>query len=173
LKGELAEVRYSEEFRDHGFGVAAAGSRWVGQIDYYAQNGGKSEKLVIDFGGPVTEVTLSVGMLGAAEGPRVEGKATPETGQWSAFDAKGAVVDSGLIGPEFSALGPGKKLGGSYGIYPIEIDTDGQPIARLALEATQFGHGAGSSVPMPYGENSSDFNVMALEFSRIESDSLL
>jgi hypothetical protein len=122
----------------------------------------------MDFGGRVTDVTLSVGMLGSDEGSDANGKPLPETGRWTAYKESGRVVDRGLIGPEFSALGPGKKVPGSYGIYPIEIDTEGRPFARLVLEATQFGHGAGHSFELPYGENSSDFSIMAVEYSRLD-----
>ena len=164
LNGKQAEVRYSEQFDDHGFGVAGPGSRWVGQIDYYASGGSRSEKMVVDFNGDVTDVVLRVGMLGNREGPG----ATPESGTWKAYNAAGKLVDKGLIGPDQSMLGDGVKEGRTYGVYPIDIHTD-VPIERLELEATQFDYGKGSSVDMSYGENSSDFNVMGLEFLRLEA----
>ncbi|WP_340110478.1 LamG-like jellyroll fold domain-containing protein [Pikeienuella sp. HZG-20] len=163
LNGGKAEVGYSEQFDDHGFGVKGSGSRWDGQIDYYASGGGRSEKMVIDFNGDVTDVVLRVGMVGDKEGPN----GTPESGVWKAYDASGKLVDKDLIGPDQSTLGAGVKEKGSYGIYPIEIDTDA-PIARIELEATQFDYGRGSSVGMSYGENSSDYNVMGIEFQRLE-----
>jgi hypothetical protein len=163
LNGRKAEVRYSEQFDDHGFGVKGSGSRWDGQIDYYASGGGRSEKMVIDFNGDVTDVVLRVGMVGDKEGPN----RTPESGAWKAYGASGKLVDKGLIGPDQSTLGADVKERGSYGIYPIDIDTDA-PIVRIELEATQFDYGRGSSVGMSYGENSSDYNLMGIEFQRLE-----
>ncbi|MEM7490426.1 MAG: carbohydrate-binding protein, partial [Pseudomonadota bacterium] len=157
--GDLADVVFSTQFRDHGFGVAGEGSRWDGQIDFYDVDGGQSEKMVIDFDAPVDDVFLFVGMLGENEGR----KGLDETGAWVAKDADGDTIGTGLIGPELSTLGEDVKEDGSYGTYPIAIDVDG--IASLELTATQFGHGAGSSRNASYGENSSDFNVMALEFA--------
>ena len=161
LGGKVAEVAYSERFQDHGIGVKGPGSRWDGQIDYYEKGSGgpRSEKLVIDFNGDVTDVTLRVGMLGASEGPG----GNPETGTWAAYD-DGKLVGRGLIGPEVSS----GKESGTYGTFPIGIDP-GAAFDELEIEATQFGHGAGRSVDMSYGENSSDINVMGVEFLRLEA----
>ncbi len=166
LNGSAGTVVYSTEFQDDGFGVAGRGSRWDGQIDYYDTNGGQSEKLVIDFNGDVEDVILKVAMLGWREGP---GK-TDESGIWTALDEDGNVVGTGLIGPDFSTLGLDKKESGSYGIYPIEIDP-GVAFDSLVLEATQFDYGDGVSdtTSYSYGENSSDFAVSSLEFTRIEA----
>ena len=155
--GSIADVVFSTQFSDHGFGVAGEGSRWDGQIDFYDVNGGESERIVIDFDAPVDDLTLTVGMLGAREGR------LGETGEWVARGADGSVVGTGLIGAEFSALGDGVKEGDSYGIYPIDIGID--DVAALELSATQFGYGEGESQTRNYGENSSDYNVMAIDFT--------
>ena len=162
LDGKLGRVLYSEEFRDHTFGVDGSGSRWKGQIDYYEKGGGRSEKLEIDFNGDVTDVVLKVGMMGFKEGPGDHS----ETGRWTAYDEGGGVVGRGLIGPDQSALGPNKKQGG-YGIYPIEIEPD-EAFERLVIEATGFGHGEGRPETKSYGENNSDIGVMGVEFLRLE-----
>ncbi|MDT9252568.1 hypothetical protein, partial [Limnospira sp. PMC 1280.21] len=126
---------FSTQFDDHGFGIAGPNSRWVGQIDFVkTPDGGRSEALHIDFGGLVDDVMLGIGMLGLNEGRN----GNDETGRWTAFDDTGKAIGTGLIGPDTSALGPDVKSPGTYGEYPIAIDLD-VPIARLVLEATQFG----------------------------------
>ncbi len=155
--GDIGEIVYSTRFQDHGFGVKGDGSRWDGQIDFYDDNGGEGEKIVIAFDGTADDVFLFVGMLGENEG----GKGLDETGAWLARNATGEVVSAGLIGPDVSALGPDVKIEGSYGHYPIEI---GDGVSSIEITATQFGHGAGTSREARYGENSSDFNIMGLDY---------
>ena len=172
IKGRLAEVRYDKERKNgvdhHGFGVEGSGSRWHGQIDFYEGNGGRSERLVIDFNGDVTDVVLTVGMLGLDEF-----RGFDETGKWTAFDAAGKKVAQGLIGGDYSNLGENVKVPGTYGTFPIDIDTS-IAFERLEIEATQFSHGDGRSHNKNYGENNSDFSVAAVDFTRIEpSDDLL
>ncbi|MEM8625249.1 MAG: carbohydrate-binding protein [Pseudomonadota bacterium] len=157
--GLPGEVVYSTQFNSFGYGVAGPGSRWDGQIDFYDDNGGESEAIIFAFDRPATDVTLHVGMLGATEG----GGGLSETGIWTSFAADGTELATGLIGPELSALGPGVKVANTYGSYPIEIASPA--LSRLLVEATQFGHGAGSSATRSYGENSSDFNVQGLDFT--------
>ncbi len=156
--GELGEVVFNTQFSDHGFGVPGEGSRWDGQIDFYDVNGGESEAIVIEFDTAVSDLTLHVGMLGANEG-------AGETGAWRTFDASGNVVATGLIGSELSALGPDIKQPGSYGEYPIEIDSPA--FWGLEVTATQFGHGTGTSQTRNYGENSSDFNIQGIDYTPI------
>ena len=163
LNGNLAKVGITNQWDDVGFGVQGNGSRWQDQIDYYASGGGRSEKLVVDFNGDVTDVVARIGMLGATEGPNN----TPETGIWKAYDGNGNLVDRGEIGPKYSTLGNGVKENGSYGLFPIAIDAD-EPFERLEFEATQFDYGNGSSNTRDYGENSSDYNLVGLDFLRLE-----
>ncbi len=160
LRGGAARVSYDDEFKDKGFGVA--GARWK-QIDYYERERGgpASETIVIDFGDSVTDVTLMVGMLGFNEG----GRGFHETGRWTALDASGATVATGLIGPELSTLGPNNKVSGSYGMYPIDITTRRQ-FRSLRVQATGFGHGDGSPHDRNYGENNSDFNIVEVRYTR-------
>ena len=167
LEGRPAPVVWSNEHRDDGFGVKGEGGRWDGQIDFFEGAGGRSERLEIDFGGPVTDAVLSVGMLGLDEGPRIDGDKAAETGRWTALDGRGRVVDEGLIGPELSALGRNVKVDRSYGTYPIEIDA-AAPFETLAIEATQFEHGRGRSTERSYGENNSDLAVMGVSYVRLD-----
>lgn len=170
LSGALKSVSWNTEHKDQGFGVP--GGRWSGQIDYSEKNGGTSEKIVVDFNGLVDDVIIFTGMLGLDEGPNINGSKVPETGKWTAYDAKGNKVDTGLIGPDLSALGKNKKVDGSYGVYPIEVDAP-KAIASLVIEATQWGHGKGYSLDnRKYGENNSDFALTGLEYVRLDYDDL-
>ncbi|EDX87169.1 hypothetical protein S7335_4876 [Synechococcus sp. PCC 7335] len=164
LNGSGAKVVYDTQFADKGFGVSSTNDRWS-QIDYYAKNGslrGVSEKLRLKFDTLVDNVELKVGMLGFNEGKN----GNDETGKWTAYGAGGKKIGDGLIGPELSTLGKDKKFNGSYGSYPIEIDTS-KPIAELVIEATGFGYGQGSPIGKSYGENNSDFNVMGISFDTL------
>lgn len=164
VHGDIAEVAYSEEFTDIGFGIKGPGSRWDGQIDYFEWGGARSEKMVIDFNGDVTDVVLRVSMLGRREGP----EDVQETGQWKAYDNSGRLVAKGLIGPDQSMLGDEVREANSYGIYPIEIATD-KAFERLEISATQFDYGASDSFEKNYGENSSDFGISGIEYLRLEA----
>ena len=163
LDGNMAQVGITNQWDDVGFGVQGNGSRWQDQIDYYASGGGRSEKLVVDFNGEVTDVVARIGMLGQNEGPNN----TPETGTWKAYDGNGNLVDQGQIGPKYSTLGNNVKEDGSYGLFPIEIGADA-PFERVEFEATQFDYGNASSTTESYGENSSDYNLVGLDFLRLE-----
>ncbi|EKE43136.1 hypothetical protein OCGS_2727 [Oceaniovalibus guishaninsula JLT2003] len=165
LKGRPAEVAWGNQHRDDSFGIK--GGRWDGQIDFYEGDGGKSEKLVIDFGGAVTDVVLDVALMGIHEGPRIKGEKGSETGKWTALDDQGRIVDSGLIGPELSMLGRDKAAAGSYGTYPIDIDADAY-FSQLVIEATQFEHGRGHSTERSYGENNSDIAIAEVTYTRID-----
>jgi hypothetical protein len=174
MAGKVAPIAWTKEFTDSGYGVK--GGRWDSQIDYSQKNGGQSERFEIDFNGTVDDVILFTGMLGLYEGSATgkkesdPDKSLPETGKWTAYDANDKVVDTGLIGPDLSILGPNKKVKDSYGIYPIDIDTPGG-FSKLVLEATQWGHGEGVSwFNDRYGENNSDFAVSGLEYTRIDYD---
>ena len=100
-------------------------------------------------------------MLGAGEGNGFD-----ETGSWTAFNINDEIIGTGLIGPELSTLGANSKVSGSYGEYPIEINA-GAPIAALVIEATGFGHNQGEPTRQSYGENNSDFNLMAISFAPV------
>ncbi|MEM9328133.1 MAG: cadherin-like domain-containing protein, partial [Bacteroidota bacterium] len=165
LDGTPGRVAFETRFSDDGFGVA--GARWD-QIDFYEEAGNRSEQLIIDFGGPVTNVTLTTGMLGAGEGPGNEND--DETGLWRAFDGEGAQVAEGLIGPELSDLGPNVKYEGTYGKYPIRLPSE-RPFHSVVIEATGFGHGLGRSEQRRYGENNSDFNIMEVSYVRASAGS--
>ena len=168
IDGSPGSVVYDTQFRDRGFGVA--GARWD-QIDYYVDYQGEevnaSEALIIDFDGPVSSVSITVGMLGLNEGRGSD----DETGRWLALDADGALIAEGGFGPNDSSLGAEIKIGG-YGIYPIDVDV-AETIHSLRIEATGFAYGEGepryvSRYDNDSGntENNSDFNLMAVSYER-------
>lgn len=156
--GRAARVSYYER-RDKGFGVISPKDR-AKQIDFYQDKG--SEKLNLAFDTLVGNVVLTVGMVGVNE----DNSGFDETGKWTALDAQGRVVKTGLIGPDKSSLGPGVKVADTYGRYPIEINAP-SPFAEIVIEATGFGHGKGAPTQQYYGENNSDFVITAISFDMI------
>ena len=162
LDGGTGRVVYDTEFKDKGFGVA--GGRWQ-QLDYYQERGGRSESLKIDFGGSVSNVVLTVGMMGKGE-RTLNGQKYDETGKWTAYNSNGNRIASGLLGPELSMLGSGKKIDSSYGKYPIKLNSS-EAIASIEIEATGFGHGKAEPNYKSYGENNSDFNLTELNYNRV------
>lgn len=165
IDGSSGQLVYDTQFRDEGFGVA--GARWS-QIDFYQdyeQLTDVSEKIIIDFNGPVNEVVLTVGMMGANEG-HPEG----ETGMWSGYDASGTLIATGVLGADNSNLGPEvKSVSNSYGIYPISL-TASQPMHSITIEATGFGYGQGDPQNRNYGENNSDFDVVGVTYTRASNN---
>lgn len=157
--GSPADVVYDNR-RDRGFGVSGTDDRF-NQIDFDSESN-RSESLQLTFDSLVGNVELIVGQLNANEGQA----GLSETGKWTAFDEAGQEVGSGLIGPELSTLGDNVKVPGSYGQYPIAIDTD-TPFASLTIEATSYGHGQGSENSFPLDNDSSDFNIAAVSFEPI------
>ncbi|MBE9062324.1 cadherin-like domain-containing protein [cf. Phormidesmis sp. LEGE 11477] len=157
--GRAARVSYYERKSDKGFGVISPKDR-AKQIDFYQDKG--SEKLNLAFDTLVGNVVLTVGMMGVNE----DNTGFDETGKWTALDTYGRVVDTGLIGPDKSSLGPGIRVTDTYGQYPIEIDAP-SPFAALVIEATGFGHGKGAPTQQKYGENNSDFDITAISFDII------
>ena len=170
LDGSPGELIYDTEFRDRGFGVA--GGRWD-QIDYYQDYNGQrlnaSERLLVQFNGAVTDVMLTVGMLGLNEGRRGD----DETGQWIAYDADDQEIGRGVFGPDDSDLGPEVKFNRTYGQYPFTVSVN-QPIYSLAIEATGFAYGQGEARSGVYkdrglnSENNSDFNLVSIEYQRTD-----
>lgn len=169
IDGSPATLVYDTEFKDEGFGVA--GARW-NQIDYYVMYQGEevnaSEQIVISFENGVSEITLTVGMMGANEG-HPDG----ETGKWTGYDQNGNQIAEGVLGANDSNLGEEVKLeSDSYGIYGIDLDA-GQRIFRLEIEATGFGYGQGEPENRNYDnesgnqENNSDFNIVGISFTRL------
>ena len=169
IDGSSGTLVYDTEFRDKGFGVA--GARWS-QIDYYVMYQGEevntSEKIIISFENGATDITLTVGMMGANEG-HPDG----ETGKWTGFDQNGNQVAEGVLGAKDSALGSEMKLdNNSYGTYPIALESV-LPIFRLEIEATGFGYGEGEPENRNYDnesgnqENNSDFNIVGISFTKI------
>lgn len=167
IDGSPAQLIYDTQFQDKGFGVA--GARWH-QIDYYVMYQGEevnaSEKIVITFDDEAENVVLTIGMLGLNEGIGDD----DETGKWIAFNNNQKVAE-GVFGPDDSDLGPENKLGG-YGQYPFTLNTQA-PITKIEIEATGFGYGLGepktvNSYDNESGnkENNSDFNIMALSFTK-------
>ena len=154
--GRAAKISYYEQKSDKGFGVISPRDRGK-QLDFFQDKG--SEKINLAFDTLVSNAVLTVGMMGTNE----DNTGFDETGKWTALDANGRVVDTGLIGPDQSLLGDGVRAPGTYGQYPIEIDAR-SPFAELVIEATGFGHGKGGPTQQSYGENNSDFDITAISF---------
>ncbi|MFP2997475.1 hypothetical protein ABN763_16275 [Spongiivirga sp. MCCC 1A20706] len=168
IDGSPAQIVYDTQFQDKGFGIK--GARWD-QIDFYKMYQGEevnaSEVLEITFVSGVNNVVITVGMMGLNEGIGDD----DETGKWSGFDANGVKIAEGVLGPDESNLGPEVKIGG-YGQYPFDLNAD-QPLFKIIIEATGFGYGEGdpknvNSYDNESGnkENNSDFNIMALSFTK-------
>ncbi|MEM8502887.1 MAG: tandem-95 repeat protein [Cyanobacteria bacterium P01_D01_bin.1] len=157
--GRPARIAYYDQKSDEGFGIVSSRDRGK-QIDFYQNKG--SEKLTLSFDRLVDDMVLTVGMLGVNE----DNTGFDETGKWTALDANGRVIGTGLIGPEKSQLGNSVRVPGTYGQYPIEVNTR-SPFAELVIEATAFGHGKGGPTQRYYGENNSDFDVTNISFDVI------
>ncbi len=167
IDGSSGRLVFDTQFRDEGFGVA--GARWD-QIDYYVMYQGEevnaSEKIEVIFAEQVSDLVITVGMMGANEG-HPDG----ETGKWRAFDQNDNQIAEGDFGANDSTLGSEVKLvDNSYGTYPIALDVQ-SPIKSITIEATGFGYGEGdpknvNSYDNESGnkENNSDFNLVGISF---------
>lgn len=186
INGDAGAVVFETRFKDDGFGVA--GGRWE-QIDYYHEYQGEivmaSEKLVIDFLAPVIGVMLQVGQMDPNEGRQAkEGRTceqnnankVDESGKWTAYDNTGMEIGQGILLDEYSIEG---RLPDSMGSYRFLLDTNGQPISKIVIEATQWGGeergcptNRASYVNEPLNdsgntENNSEFNIMALSYTKV------
>lgn len=185
INGDAGAVVFETRFKDDGFGVA--GGRWE-QIDYYHEYQGEivmsSEKLVLDFLVPVTEVTLQVGQMDPNEGRQAkEGRTcaqnnankVDESGKWTAYDSNGMEIGNGILLDEFSIEG---RLPDSMGSYRFLLNTN-EPISKIVIEATQWG-GEERGCPTNRAnyaneplndsgntENNSEFNIMALSYTKV------
>jgi hypothetical protein len=172
--GNPAPLGYDKDFRDFGVGLFDGRFR---QFDFSQELGNISERLEIDFGGLVSNVVVRFGEMHPSEG------GFPETGVWTAYDAAGNEVGTGLISSEHSTLGVNVKVAGSFDTYPVAIDAD-VPIARLVIEATNLGYGAGTPFDVttnpafwskvsyqgvPFEQNT-DFNIPRISFARVTYD---
>ena len=170
--GDPAPLGYDTDFTD--FGVGLFDGRFK-QFDFSQELGNVSERLEIDFGGLVSDVVVRFGEMHPIEG------GFPETGVWTAYDAAGNQVGTGPISSEYSTRGVNVKVAGSRDTYPVAIDTD-VPIARLVIEATNLGYGAGtpydvtknsahwqevSYQDVPFEQNT-DFNIPRITFARVD-----
>ncbi len=181
INGDAASIVYESRFRDNGFGVA--GGRWE-QIDYYYEYQGEivetSEQLIVNFRIPVKNVILQVGQMDPDEGRQAkEGTIcadndtirVDESGKWTAYDADGKELATGILLDEFSLEG---KLPDSMGSYRFQLNVEN--ISKLVIEATQWG-GQERGCPTSRSgyadeplndsgntENNSEFNLMALSY---------
>ena len=184
INGESGRVVFEKRFRDDGFGVA--GGRWE-QIDYYHEYQGEvvkaSEKLVLRFNAPVTNVILQVGQMDPNEGRQAKEGQTcqdnnankvDESGKWTAYNASGEEIGNGILLDEYSIEG---KLEDSMGSYRFELDV--KNISKIVIEATQWGGeergcptNRASYANQPLNdsgntENNSEFNIMAISYSKM------
>ncbi len=192
IDGEPGRVAYENQFTDDGFGVADG--RWL-QIDYYQNYQGQtvnaSEQFIITFTSPVTDVILEVGQLDPREGWQRETverdckdptgrKKVDESGKYTAYDQNGQVIGSDVLVPASSIEG---QLPNSAGGYRFAIESGGQAIKKIVLEATQWG---GDELGCPRyrnnypdeptndsgnSENNSDFSVSALTYTLANTSS--
>ncbi len=184
INGDPGQVLFETQFRDDGFGVA--GGRWK-QIDYYHEYQGEivkaSEKLVIRFTFPVSDVILQVGQMDPGEGKQAKEGNTcndnktknkvDESGKWTAFATDGQQIGEGVLLDEHSLEG---KLPDSMGSYRFLLDTGSKAISELVIEATQWGgeergcptyRSSYANEPLNDSgntENNSEFNIMSISF---------
>ena len=171
--GNAAAIAYDDQFEDFGFGVV--GGRYD-QIDFITDDGGKSERIEIDFGGAVSDAVITLGQLSPSE------RLKDETDKWTAYDDSGNIVATGLIEAELSALGVDVKVEGSLKAYPIAL-TSASPFSKVVIEATGFDHGTSnpykiknpkgyvakrSYLGAPFEENT-DFNIINISYVRPSS----
>ncbi|AWX43649.1 Arabinogalactan endo-beta-1,4-galactanase [Flagellimonas maritima] len=194
IDGTPGKLAFETQFEDDGFGVA--GGRWL-QIDYYRvyqdQEVNASEKLIIEFREPVTDVILQVGQLDPNEGylrspnnncrDREGRTKIDESGMYTAYNGNNEIIGSDLLVPDNSI---GGKIPGSAGGFNFEIkSSNDQPIKKIVLEATQWG-GDNELVCLKYvnsyrdqktndsgnTENNSDFNVSAITYTKVDNNGL-
>ncbi len=134
---------------DGGYGIG--GNRYNSQLDYDGATG-KSEAFLIDFGGAVKDLKLSVQKMTVNEYRDLD-----ETAKWTAYDETGNRIGSGLLSPE-----DGKYLGRKDG-YEFSIKSS-QPISALKIEAVGYGDGAGANVQ----GNNSDFQFKSVDYTRVD-----
>ncbi|MEM9169554.1 MAG: hypothetical protein AAGC56_07840, partial [Pseudomonadota bacterium] len=130
-----------------GWGVD--GGRYDMQADFDAATGA-AESFVINFGGAVDDVNLTLQMMVVDEFNGLS-----ETGRWTAFDAQGGVVDEGVLAPENGVAA------GASAARRFEIDAEA-PFAWLQITPTAYGDGAGVQA---FGNNS-DFQFADVSFAR-------
>ena len=193
INGEPGRLAYESQFTDNGFGVV--GGRWL-QIDYYQSYQGQtvnaSEKFIITFASPATDVVLEVGQLDPREGwkraPSREcnestgRQKVDESGKYTAYNQNNQVIGSGMLVASKSIDG---KILNSAGGYRFSIAAGGQAIKKVVLEATQWG---GDEFGCPRyrnnypseptndsgnSENNSDFNVSGITYTLAANNSAL
>ncbi|MEL6917576.1 MAG: hypothetical protein AAFO99_07575 [Bacteroidota bacterium] len=183
VNGQPGKVVFETRFTDNGFGVA--GGRWE-QIDYYHEYQGQivnsSEKLVLIFNAPVSNVVLQVGQLHKGEGRRAKSGTTcsdgdlervDESGKWTAYDVNNQEIGSGILLEEYSIDG---KIANSAGAFKFELEAGNSTIKKLVIEATQWGgdeRGCPTSRPpnntlndSGNSENNSEFNLMGISYTQ-------
>lgn len=141
-------------YRDGGYGVA--GSRYNQQLDYNGSSG-KSEAFLIDFGGSVEDVKLTLQKLSIDEY-----RSWDETAKWTAYDANGDEVATGLL------TGKDGKATGRHSGFTFELDTS-EPVSALKIEAVGYQYGAGADLR----GNNSDFQFKSVSYDRVEKTSPL
>jgi hypothetical protein len=141
--GSAAVITHSTD----GFGVE--GGRFDTQIDHIPSSN-TSEQFTLEFNDAVSDVILRFGRMNPDEG---------ETGAWTAFDAGGGKVASGVLDPA-----SGAKI--ATWTYDIPIDAAGQSFTELLLTATGYNGGVSGA---PSGD-SSDFAIKELTYTPDQSD---
>ena len=129
-------------------GLAVDGGRFNLQVDFDIKTQ-RSEKLVIDFNGSVTQASVELGRMSISEWQTL-----PETGVWTAYSEAGDQVGSGQFDPRSAT-----KTGNDSYRFSIDTNVD---FDRLEIEASGYGNGAGAS----QSGNNSDFNLRGVTYTR-------
>ena len=140
--GKAGTVFYSRS----GFGVKEGGSKF--QIDYLA-SANQSEQLVIDFNRQIDRAQLELGLMEDNEWNNLD-----ETGVWTAYNAQGKQVGSGVLEPS-----QGTKVGGDN--YLFQVGNLSESFSKIKIAATAYGNGVGTNVT----DNNSDFNLRGLTYT--------
>ena len=175
-----ARLVYDTQFVNFGFGVAGG---LFDQIDFSETRGNVSERVEIDFGGPVSDVEITFAQMNSDErGVPPDDASRVETGKWTAYDDAGDVVAEGRLDPKNSTLGEYVPVPGTEKVFPLALATD-ETFSKVAIEATGFDHGEGDpiietrkwqvwrdvGVDVPFEQNT-DFNINKISYVR-EPDS--
>ncbi|WP_188873303.1 Ig-like domain-containing protein, partial [Iodidimonas muriae] len=126
-------------------GIGIHGVRLNSQIDFDPKTQ-TSEKLTLTFDEPVTNVEIVTERQIEREFPG------GEQGKWTAYDADGHEIASGMLN-----LDEGTRLSGSSVAYTL--DTGGRAVASVVIEAVDV-------TGKPSGDNS-DFTIKSVGFDKI------
>ena len=127
-------------------GLGLDGGRIANQINFDPSTG-TSQKVILDMDSPVTNITLTVDRMIENEFP------DGEQGLWTALDANGNEVASGILSPDTADVRHSRSS------FSFDLDTASKAVSSLVIEAKDV---TGSST----GDNS-DFTIKALSYDKL------